>query len=196
MNWNASALTHLAARQGYAARWLLWVTPKDLLTGALVDFGIWSGDDHQTITVDGVPRLYYGAQGAFGVDPVKYGTGLSIRTQGVSLSGVSPEGEQLVRGYNLRLAAAELHLALLDPQSFAIIDIQRMFKGVVNRAPFSTPAIGGVSTISLELVSSLRGMTKMLGLRKSDESQKLRSADRFRRFGGLANAVSDPWGGK
>lgn len=193
MTWSIAAQNHLAARAGYAPRWLLWVAATERLTGDPAPVGIWNGDDHLTFTIAGQPRLYLGAQGRFEVADIVFATGTQVRTLDVQLSGISPEAEQLVRGYVVRFARAELHLALLDPQSFALIDVQRVWKGFVNRAPIMTPPIGGEATIALELASAMRSLTCSLALKKSDQSQRLRAGDRFRQYGSVAAAVTTEW---
>jgi len=160
-----------------------------------VSFGVWNGDDNATIEIGGIDRLYYGAQGHFVVDPIIYSSKLEVRTQNVTLSGISPEAETLVRGYDIKNAYTELHLALLDPQSFTLIDAERQFKGFVNGSPLTTPALGGGgSTIALQLASASRKLTQTLAVKKSDQSQRLRSAsDAFRRYGSIAAAVTTQW---
>lgn len=193
MIFNAAAQALFAAGH-FAPRWLLYVTSKARDTGASVPFGIWDGDDHQTFVVDGESRLYYGAQSAFSVGQIVYGTGLQVRTVSVSLSGVGAEGEQLVRGYDVRLAPAELHCAVLDPLSGSVADVKRAFVGTVNGASITTPAEGGQTMLELSLTSSLRSLTQTLAIKKSDQSQRLRGGDRGRRYSSLADRNNDPWG--
>ena len=195
MSWSVDAQNHLLARGGFAPRWLLWVWAKEYIGGAEVGFGIWNGDDNLTLEINGVDRLYYGAQGHFVVEPIIYSSALEVRTQKVSLSELTPEAETLARGYDLKNARAELHLALLDPASFSLIDVERQFKGFVNAAPIITPPVGGGgSSIEMELASASRKLTQTLAVKKSDQSQRLRnSTDAFRQYGSIAAAVTTQW---
>lgn len=194
MTWTATAQNHLLARTGVAPRWLLYVRTRNRDTGVEFPIGIWNGDDSISLTISGEARSYFGAQGLFEVAPVIYGTGTLVRTQNVTLSGISPEAEDMVRGFIVRLAAAELHLALFDPVNMTLIETKRMFKGVVNRAPIFTPALGGGSpSIQMELASSMRMLTRTIAVKKTDQSQQLRSGDRFRRYGSIAAEVVTEW---
>ena len=194
MTLNQNAQNHLAARAGFMPRWLLWVAATDKATGDPAPIGIWDGDDQQSFIINGQSRPYFGAQGFFEVDPLVYAAGTFIRTQTLTLSGISAAAEQLVRGYRVRFAPAELHLALFDPRTENLIDTQRRFKGFVNRSPIFTPAVGGVTSIKLELASSMRTLTRTLALKKSDESQQRRSGDRFRKYGSIAGTITTKWG--
>lgn len=193
MTWNTAAQNHLAARLPVAPRWLLWVDAKQISNGAAVSMGLWTGDDHEQITVEGQSRLYYGAQGTVSLPQLRYAAGTDVGSIDVTLP-VSPEAETLVRGYNIRFAPCDLHCALYDPASGSLLDVRRMFRGLIDGSPIFTPAVGGVATATLKLVSSARTGTMTTRAKKSDQSQRLRSGDRFRRYGDLGTVAADPWG--
>jgi hypothetical protein len=194
MTWSVAAQNHLLARDAVAPRWLLYVRTRDRASNAPVPIGIWNGDDSLSLTISGEARSYFGAQGLFEVAPVIYGTGTLIRTQTVTLSGISPEAEDMVRGFVIRGVEADLRLALFDPLDRTLIDSRRMFSGFVNRAPLLTPALGGASpAIRLELASALRLLTRTIAVKKTDQSQQLRQGDRFRRYGSIAAEVLTEW---
>jgi hypothetical protein len=195
MTWSLAAQTHLFAREGYAPRWLLHVRTRNRQTDAPSPIGLWNGDDSLSLTIGGEVRSYFGAQGLFTPDPVIYGSGTLVRTQRVTLSGIAPEAEDMVRGFVLRGVEAELRLALFHPLDRTLIESRRMFRGFVNRAPILTPAMGGASpAITLELASAMRLLTRTLALKKTDQSQRLRQDDRFRRYGSIAAEVTTEWG--
>jgi hypothetical protein len=194
MTWSVAAQNHLFAREGYAPRWLLYVQTRNRDTGAPFPIGLWNGDDSVSLTIGGSPRSYFGAQGLFTVDPVIYGSGTLIRTQRVTLSGIAPEAEDMVRGFIIRGVAADLRLALFNPVDMTLIESRRMFQGFVNKAPIVTPEIGGASpSIALELASSMRLLTRTVAVKKTDQSQRLRQDDRFRRYGSIAAEVVTEW---
>jgi hypothetical protein len=194
MTFDVTCQNHLLARAGVSPRWGLWVAAKAFTTLAPAPLGLWSGEDHATLMVEGAPRTYLGAQGSFEIEPIVTATGTDVRTLRITLSAISPEAEDLVRGFVVRLAPVELHLFLLDPLSGALIGSDRRFKGYLNRAPIQTPALGGGSpTITLELVSSMRLLTRTMAVKKTDQSQQLRSGDRFRRYGSIAAQVRTDW---
>jgi hypothetical protein len=194
MTFSSAGINHLNARGAVAPRWLLWIGAKNFTTLTDASIGLWNGDDDLTFTIDGGSRVYNGALGKFDVEPLVYAKGTDIRTQRITLSVNTPEVEDVFRGFIVKGAAVELHLALMDPQSGAVIDTDRKFKGFLNRAPISTPAMGsGGGTISLEMVSSMRLLTRTIAVKKTDQSQQLRSGDRFRRYGAVAAEVDTEW---
>ena len=65
----------------------------------------------------------------------------------------------------------------------------------MNKAQLSTPKTGDEGGIDLTCVSHIREMTRTNPAKKSDETQKRRSGDRFRRYIGTVN-VDLFWGQK
>lgn len=180
---------------GIVARVLVWVRARDRSTGVEATLGLWNGDDTASITVGGVARTYYGAGALLGVDPIVYSAGVQVRMQRVSLSPLSPEVAQAIRGYEPRLAPVEIHRALFDPATMALVaEPHRMFKGWIDDVSITTPEIGGDAMCEVTLASAARALTRTLPLKKSDESQKLRSGDRFRRYADISAAVDVYWG--
>lgn len=194
MSFSLAAQTHLAEATAFSPRWALWLSVRDRATDDRVDVGLWNGDDDATLTIDDVARVYIGAQSLFEVSPVVEEIGTTVRTQGVSLSGIDDRVEAIVRGYDLALAPAELHLILLHPTTGAMIGYERRWRGVVTAAPLITPPVGGRGRVQITLASGFRGLTAPLPIRKSDEAQQARSGDRFRRYGSISAAVRAPWG--
>ncbi len=194
-DWPPLAQDHLNARLPVALRWLVWTTVVRIADGATVAMGFWTGEDHETLTVEGQSRTYFGAQGAMEIGPIVNEPGTAIASQEVTL-GLSPEGETLVRGHRLGGAPVEIHCALYDPGSWALLGIRRFFRGTIDGSPVTTPATGTVATLPLRLVSTARAGTMTLAGKKSDASQRLRDPDdQFRQYADLGAVSSDPWGG-
>ena len=195
MTFNAAAQIHLKGRTGTAGRWFLWASVRDRATGLRVDVGLWNGDDDITIPINGVNRLYQGLQGGMIVHDVVSSIGTVVRTQKITLSGLTAEAINLVRAHDARLAPVELHLGLFEPTTMTLIDIDQRFVGIINKAPIPTPAKDDCgTTISFEMVSKMRGLTRRLPLKKSDSAQRSRSGDKFRQYGSIAAAVKTKWG--
>ena len=195
MSWSVDAQNHLLARSAVMPRWLLWVAAKEFGTLTAAPVGLWNGEDNLTFTIGGASRVYQGALSRFEIEPITYGTGLDVRTLQITLAANAPETEDLVRGFVIRLAAVELHLALLDPVTTDLIDVQPMFRGFINRAPLSTPAMGGGDSVTLELVSRMRTLALPgPALKKTDSAMRLREAtDSFRQYGSIATEVQTEW---
>lgn len=187
---------HLAAREGIAARVMLWIEAKNRSTGATEAVGLWAGDDVRQFTVGGVSRTYYGASSLLSVDPVVSSAGLNVRSQRCALAPLSPEVAQAIRVYEPRLAPVEVHVAHLAPGTDALVgDPERVFVGWIDTVRTLTPAAGGEASVEVTLVSRSRGLTQGLSRRRSDESLRRRaSGDGFRRWADVSGAVDVAWG--
>jgi hypothetical protein len=190
-------LTLLQARRGIVARLLVWIVAKNRTTGALEANGFWNGDQDATMTIAGESRLYVAAGALLGVEPVTEEIGATVRMQVIRLSGISPEAEQVLRGYEPRLAPVELHRMVFDPVTMAQVGAEQLlFRGAIDRVKIMTPAIGGPGVAEVTVASNARDLTRGLRLKKSDESQQLRSGDRFRRYADVSGKVKVWWGQK
>lgn len=187
--------SYLSAREGVVARTLVWIEAKNRDTGLPETVGLWNGDDHETLTVEGEARMYYGAGGLIQIEPLRFQVGLVVRQQKMVVSPLAPELEQALRGYDPRFAPVEIHQALYHTESRALVDTPaRKFKGWIDKLQFKTPAKGGEAICDVTLVSSSRAVTRPLPLKKSDEAQKLRGGDRLRRYVDVSGKVPVYWG--
>jgi hypothetical protein len=194
----AAVAAHLAARKAMLVHVLMWITAKDRSTGAAASIGLWTGDDHQTITVGGAARTYYGAGAMLGLEPLVQRAGLEVRQHKVTVSPLSAEVVTALRTYEPRLAPVELHEWHFDPVTMTALDVpQRVFKGNLISAPITTPPEGGDATAELTLVSAAWALTRGLTLKRSDSALRARAAsDAFRQYGDISGAVETAWGEK
>lgn len=183
------------AATGLVARTLFWVRARDRATNAEEALGLWTGDDHQEFTIGGVERTYYGAGGVVAIDPIVMTSGLTVRSQRAEFSPLAPEVMEMVRTYEPRFAPVEIHRALFDPDTMNLVDEpHRVFRGWIDGIRVDTPAVGGSGRIELSLVSTARALTRTLAAKKSDETQRRRSNDRFRRYADVSGSVDVWWG--
>jgi len=189
-----STISHLATRGGVASRWLFWVSARNRSTGLPETAGFWTGGDTRSFTVEGEPRVYMGAGGLVGLQPLTYESGSVVRIQTLQVSPVKPDVEQMFRGHDMRLAPVEIHLMVLDPDTLVPISINRAFRGRVDTLKVITPDVGGVARMDVNLASVSRRMTKKSSAKKSHATQFLRSNDAFRRYGDVSGAVPVWWG--
>jgi hypothetical protein len=123
-----------------------------------------------------------------------------VQFQELQLSGTSPEVEAVIRGYDVRLAPIQIHVARFDHGSGALAGIDRAFKGNVDGAPRRIAAKNDSgSAWSLSLASGMRRLTRPLTLKRSDASQRVRTLpdsrpDRFFRWSDVAGRVERYWG--
>ncbi|MGR3599195.1 MAG: hypothetical protein ACU0FH_02145 [Heliomarina sp.] len=196
-NLAAPILSMLQARAGMYACLLVWIEAKDRSTGVREPVGFWTGADHQDFNIGGETRTYYGAGAMIGTEPMTANVGLSVRTHTLRLSHIAPEVRQALRGYDPRLAPAQMHIAYFDPATHNLLaDPVRVFKGSVNATPITTPGVGGSGAAEVELLSSAHSLTRPLALKKSHHSLQARSpGDDFRQYATVAGTVTTVWGG-
>ncbi|HMQ28146.1 MAG TPA: hypothetical protein PKA98_19310, partial [Acidimicrobiales bacterium] len=70
----------------------------------------------------------------------------------------------------------------------------RVFKGYIDEISITEGASGGESSCEATLASSARALTRSPPLRRSDEVQKRKGGDRFRRHADVSGAVDVWWG--
>lgn len=177
-----------------APRWLVWIAARNLATGQTEAAGFCTGEGDIQVMVDGQTRTYTGAGGMIAIDPLEYESGTTIQMRRASFSMVSPEVEAAVHQYDTRLAPAEIHLALFDPESLELIGTAKAFSGWVEEPDVSE---GYKPTLTLGFASSARAGTKTLAAKKSPESQRKRApTDKGRDYADMAGDVTIQWGGE
>ena len=187
-DYDAFTLARLQANEDTVAKLLVWISGRNRETGEIESLGLWDGDDDQVINIDGTPRTYNAGGSLISVAPIQTETGTDVRMQSISLSPINDAVIQAIRVYEPRLAPIEIHRALLDPQSGAVIgDAHPVFKGWVDEVSITTPAAGGEGSCDVRCASSARAGTRTLGLKWSDESLKRRGT-RIARYADISGA--------
>ena len=194
---DSNTLALLGQRTGFVAHWLVWVHARERSTGNPVTAGFWSGDDHQTFIINGESRLYFGAGALLEVDPIRQEVGLQVQMQSVALT-MTPDVEQAIKGYDPSLQPVEIHRAVYDPETMTLTAAPELvFSGTVDGTPINEGPIGGTSSITLEIASKARQLTRTIPLMKSDAALRRRApADGFRKYVAEANSWEVAWGEK
>lgn len=195
---------YLSACTGVASRHMIHVVARNRATGAQEALGLWQGDDHLTIAINGVNRSYFGSGTLIGMEPIRAGIGLEVRMLQVALSPLTPEVALMLRGYDARLAPAEIHRGLLSLETGQLIaEPIRVFRGWVDEVKIRTGAVSGTGEggdtgeATVTLASAARGLTRALTLTRSDAEMRRRNAgDRFRAYTDIAGEVGVWWGEK
>lgn len=169
--------------------------------GVVTPFGFWSGENTVSVNVVSAQsrqveaRTYQGTGAVLDWPQIVAQIGLDVRTLEVVLSPLHAGVADMVRGHVVKHALAELHRGLFDVQTGQIVSAPHPeFLGKVDGAPIETPAAGGEASVKVRIVSSVDELTRTSTAKKSDESQKLRASDRFRRYAGVAGTISVWWG--
>lgn len=181
---------HIAARRPTIARQLIWVEAKEFGSGATQTLGLWDGEYTAQFVIDGEPRTYFAGGSILQLPEITGLVGLEVRTYSVVLSALTPEVQQLMRGYDVRLAPCEMHRVLFDPEAPATMlgEPQRTFKGWIDGAQFNETKDGDY-VVDATLASNSRGLTVPLQMRRSDESYRLRLGDRIARYASVAGVI-------
>lgn len=194
--FSPATANHFATSTRFMPRVLFWVRALNRSTGEVETLGIWNGDDHREFTIAGETRTYYGAGSLLSVDPITSQTGLKVRTHRIKLSPLAPEVQQLIRGYEPRFAPVELHRAVFDPDTHALIDEpHRRVKGYIDKVTLKTGPKAESVTCEIEIASAARALTIPLSRKRSHETLQARSpGDGFRRYASVAGVITVPWG--
>lgn len=191
-------VTEINKRGPVRARAFFTFIAKNRATGANERLCLWTGDDHQEFTIEGLTDIYYGAGSVMNVSKLKQEIGTNIRRQTVTLSHLTPEVTALLREYEAKGADVKIHTILFSIESdLPVTPALRRFKGWVDRAPIHTPIKGGVSSAKIEMVSHGRKLTRVTPSKKSNENQRQRNAtDAFHQYSGISGLIEIPWGSK
>ena len=183
---------------GIAPVYFVWIEATNRSTGATETMGLWSGDEDiaqnvQTPTGGLATREYMGRVN-LSVADLKLVADLTDEPVTVSMSQIADATQQLVRGYDVRLAYCEIHATSRVGGVFSSVP-QLQFVGIVDDLEIGTPQVGGEGSIGLVVRSEL--MTQLLSTnpaKSSDSHQKRRQAnDRFSEYSGTVQARKVQW---
>lgn len=173
--------------------------------GDPVTFAFWTGEDDVTVnvvsaqdgTLDSHNYVGGGALPPDGVPAIQDVVGIEARAVEFQLNHLHPAIETMLRASNVRVAKVELHRGVFDPSTWSLVSEPfPRFLGRVDSASIDTAAIGGEGSASLTAVASTIDLTRTNPAMKSDEQQRLRSGDRFRRYADTAAQIEVDWGQK
>ncbi|MGL5166630.1 MAG: hypothetical protein ACRC9K_12155 [Afipia sp.] len=190
-----------ARTKGIVPRGFFWITVKHLETGEPESFGLWTGDDTLLVDVmNGITGLIETRDYVGGVNlqigDIPRVSDLTIQTNEVKFSAIADITQQIIRGYDARLAKVEIHTGWLDTVSRGIVDLPEVdFLGEVNGAPIETSAAGGESLITLNIRSDAIAMlTRTNPSKRSYEGQKRRGGDEFGLYSNSVKTWKIFWG--
>lgn len=179
---------------------LVWAKP--IGGGAEVPFGFSDmGEDYSVSILNGDTATvetytFYGDNAPIkNMDPIPLKIGLEVDTTQVVLNHLHPVVQLMTRGHDVRNARAQIHRGYLDPESMLLVANPRCRRlGQVNTNPTRTGAVGAEGDTILRIVSHTRELTRVNTAKRSDETQRLRQGDRFRRYSGIAGKIEIFWG--
>ncbi|WP_152565765.1 hypothetical protein [Devosia riboflavina] len=131
------------------------------------------------------------------IDAIPLKVGLEVDTIQVRLNPIHPIVKLLARADEtaLRVARVQIFRGYLDPDSMLLVANPRSrFVGQVNTAPETVAGPGGESIRTINVRSHTQEMTRTNSAKKSDETYRLRSGDRFGQYAGTAGNWELWWG--
>ena len=202
MTYDVDTLTALASG-AIVVRDMLTVQGKTM-GGSPALFAYWTGEDNVAANVvpagASVPvsRNFVGGGTLLDVPPIVDAIGLEARSMALGLdhtSDLAGSPMDMVYGHNVRVARVELHRALFDPATWNLVSTPHLiFAGRVDGAAIDDAAAGGEGGLTLDAMSSAIDLTRTNPAMESDEQQRRRGGDRFRRHGDTAGQVETWWG--
>lgn len=194
--FSTATAAYFASRSAFVGHVLVWLQARNRASGAVETIGFWTGADHAEFTIRGQLRTYYAAGAMLKVDPLRRQSGLKVRSQRVQFAQVSPEVMIAIRGYDPRHAPVEMHRALYDPDSEELIDEPHLIlKGYVDKISLPTPAKGERASVTVEVATAARALTKPVSRYRSNASLRARATgDGFRKYATLADVAETKWG--
>lgn len=173
--------------------WLVWISAKNRETNAVETLGLHNYIKPLTLTVEGASRTYLAGGEILEMPALSYEIGTDVVTQNLRLSGIADAVSQTVRLYDAKFAPIEIHLALFEPDTLALVGITRAFKGFVDGVTINEDMEGSVADLSL--VSYNRLGTKTLTKTKSNANQKeIDPTDKGREYAAVSGSVKVYWG--
>ena len=183
---------------GIAPVYFFWVRGKNRDTGATATMGLWSGDEDISQQVES-PEGGFSTRPYLGgcnlrVNGIQYVADLTDNPVTVSLSQIAEAAQQLVRGYDVRLAYCEIHATSWVGGAFAS-QPQLLWVGVIDDVLIATPEVGGEGQMGFSVRSDLMSqLTAINPTKSSDSHQKRRqSGDRFSEYSGAIKARNIQW---
>ena len=202
MPYDSSTLAALASGQ-VVIRDMLTVKGKTL-GGSAATFAYWTGEDNVSVNVppaDGgslESRNFVGGGTLLTVPPIVDAIGIEAHGFSFGLDHISETAGHpldMVFGNNVLVARVEFHRAIYDADTWGLVsDPILMFEGRVDGASIEDAPAGSEGGLTLDVMSNAIDLTKTNPAMESDEQQRLRSDDRFRRYGDTAAQVQVWWG--
>lgn len=202
MTYDVQTITALSSGQ-LVMREILTVDGRTA-GGAQRQFVYWTGEDDIALNVIPAGETAPVSRNAIGggtlreIPAIVDAIGVEARSVSIGLDHISAAAGSpmdMVFGNNVRVARVEMHRAFFDPATWNLVSTPVLiFAGRVDGASVDDAAAGGEGGLSLEAIGSAIDLSKTNPAMESDEQQKRRGGDRFRRWGDSAATVETWWG--
>lgn len=199
-NLPTAVAAHLAARRPMLVHALLWLSVRERTPARTPqNIGLWTGPDHQAISVAGQDRLYHAGGAILDLEPMVARAELEVRQYAIALSPLHAQVIEASRIHDARLAPAEIHLWYFDPATHnPLAPPVREFRGTVVDIDNPSQAEGGEAICTFTCASDAWRLTRGLTTKRSHEALLARTGgeDGFRRHNVTDGAVATAWGSR
>jgi hypothetical protein len=155
-------------------RRFLWCEARDPITGAPAPAGFWNGTG--TVTVSG--RDYHGSGTLARIESQPSRSDFTIPGLQITLSGISVDVTDMVRGKSVGQAPITVYLGIFDTDTRALIgNLIPRFVGRIDDVEIKDPQPNGTCDIVFTLESDSRALTISRPDKRVQEDQLARAAD-------------------
>lgn len=187
------------------------IVVRDILTiggktmgGSAAAWAFWTGEDNVAVNIFPLGEITPVSRNAVGggtlldVPAIIDAIGMESRSVTFGLDHISATAGSpmdMVYGNNVRVARVELHRALFDLATWNLVSTPHLlFAGRVDGASVDDAAAGGEGGLAIDAVSSAIDLTRTNPAMESDEQQRRRDGDRFRKDSDTAGQIERWWG--
>jgi hypothetical protein len=145
------------AQRVLVLRYFIWCDAVDPTTGLPSPAGFWNDIGDVTIS----SKLYHGSGPVIQIAPLSGKGDLTIPGLEVTMNGLDPEVNNLIRGTSMAQAPIRVSVGMFDPATRDLIPpLVTYFVGFVDDCQIDTPEDGGDSKVSLTCESTSRSLTR------------------------------------
>lgn len=196
--------TSAALESGQLVMRYFWVAHGRTLAGVGKTLAYWTGEDNVAVNVVPVQGSapvswnFVGGGTLLAVPDIVDTIGLEARSSTYGFNHLDTtvgSPMDMIFGNDFRVARVELYRGVFDPQTWQLVsNPYLMHAGRVDGPEVNDAAIDGEGALQIPVVDSAIDLTMTNTAMSSDEQQKLRSNDRFRRWSDTAADVPYWWG--
>lgn len=184
---------YLATPGDRDAQILVRIGCRNRTSGAVEPVGLWTGNQARSFLINGTERTYYGAGSILDVPQITRSIGLDVRLHSIVLSRAHAAVRQLLEVCDPRHASFEMHRALFDTKTGALITEPHLeFEGFFD-VPDGTHGGQSGDEVACKFATIIHQLTKTLPLNYSAASSQ-RADDQILKYAAISGRHQVWWG--